>query len=551
MRRLSFIKRRVAKLATQTSSILGLAMIAMLWTGIALKYLDQSAGDYRDAVQNNYNLALLFEENVLRSVGEADKSLYYLRRQIEQQEGVLDYQRVVSSPDIISETIVQFAIIDAAGLMRASSAIAPGAPIDLSDREHFRFHRDSKKDELFVSRPVVGRASGKWSIQLARRIFAKDGSFGGVVVASLNPEHFMQSYQSVDLGPSGSISLIGLDGSVRAAGGAHGYGRYQLGQDVTGSRLLEEMRKQQSGTFVDTAADGSRIVTFRRIRGLPLAVSVSVTEAQVNREAFVDAIRHTTIGFLLTLIILAVGIRGSRDQLRLRLAKSKLLRSQRRALQKSEQLQLTLDNMSQGIILVTKDYRIPVINEQAVHLLDLPADFLRRAPTFNQLVKYQESSGEFSTEEIPAGVSALEHYTRRGSDGELPTYERTRPNGVVLEVRSTTLPDGGFVRTFTDITRRRQAQEAVVRLAAEDALTGLANRRLFREELEKCALRQQTKDDDADMQGFALLCLDLDWFKVVNDTLGHWIGDFAVASGSRASYGNRASGAPGGPPRRR
>ena len=58
-------------------------MIAMLWTGIALKFKDQAASNYRDAVLNTQNLALLFEENVLRTVGELDKVLYFMRRQVE------------------------------------------------------------------------------------------------------------------------------------------------------------------------------------------------------------------------------------------------------------------------------------------------------------------------------------------------------------------------------------------------------------------------------------------------------------------------------------
>ena len=63
--------------------------------------------------------------------------------------------------------------------------------------------------------------------------------------------------------------------------------------------------------------------------------------------------------------------------------------------------------------------------------------------------------------------------------GQFEMYERVRPNGTVLEVRSTRLEDGGFVRTFSDISVRRKAQAEANKLASEDSLTGLANRRIL------------------------------------------------------------------------
>ena len=484
MTSLSSLGRRVAKVASQTSFILGIAMIAMLWTGIALKFKDQAAGDYRDAVENNQNLALLFEENVLRSVGEVDNALLYLRHQVDQRRASTNLHTILMNSRIVSEVVNLFSITDERGILRASTATPKGPPpIDLSDREHVRFHMEGSKDLLFVGGPVTGRTSGQWLMPLTRRLMHPDGSFAGVLVASLSPMRFTQFYQSISLGPSGSISLIGLDGRVRSSGGPGGSGRLTLDQDITGTRLLREIQNGVTGTFVDPTPEGNRIVTFRRVRTLPLAIGVSITENQIYADAYRDALKHAIIGAVLSLIIFGVGVKGSRDQLRLRLAKAKLLHSQRLALQKSEHLGLTLDNMGQGIILVTRDYRIPVINQQAVRLLDLPEDFLRSSPSFIDLVRFQEARGEYASVPIPKGVSALEYFTQRDTIGGLRTYERTRPNGTVLEVRSTPLPDGGFIRTFTDVTRRHEAQEAVVRLASEDALTGLANRRAFVEAL--------------------------------------------------------------------
>ena len=109
------------------------------------------------------------------------------------------------------------------------------------------------------------------------------------------------------------------------------------------------------------------------------------------------------------------------------------------------------------------------------------------------------------------------------------------PNGTVIEVRSGHLPDGSFVQTFTDITKRCEAEAHVARLASEDPLTGLPNRRVFRATLDDVSRRQRSGPDQGlRSTDFAVLFLDLDRFKVVNDTLGHRIGDLLPAGGRRS-----------------
>ena len=139
----------------RSTAIFGVVIIAMLWGGICLKYVQDVRGDEREAERTNRNFAMVFEENVLRSIGEIDKSLLYLRRTIETRQDTTDFHTIVNTADLLSEIIVQVAIIDAKGIMRASNAGPQPAPaIDLSDREHYRVHLNS------AGRPAVHQQAG-------------------------------------------------------------------------------------------------------------------------------------------------------------------------------------------------------------------------------------------------------------------------------------------------------------------------------------------------------------------------------------------------------
>lgn len=119
--------------------------------------------------------------------------------------------------------------------------------------------------------------------------------------------------------------------------------------------------------------------------------------------------------------------------------------------------EVALGTMDQGLLMIEADGRVPIINARAAELLELPPEIAQSRPLFSDLVKYQRDQGEFERadsdlrRDIDKGIIRAKRYN----------YERTRPDGTVLEVRTVPVAGGGVVRTFTDITTMRAAEAAV------------------------------------------------------------------------------------------
>jgi signal transduction histidine kinase len=130
-------------------------------------------------------------------------------------------------------------------------------------------------------------------------------------------------------------------------------------------------------------------------------------------------------------------------------------------------LQITLDNTDQGIIKVDHDLRVVMSNRRAAEFLNIPPEFLAACPVFPDIVSLQRSRGEF--DELSDDPDLYLAYGGGGDDDEFGggvweqplTFKRRRPDGRIIEVRTNPLPEGGFVRTFTDVTVEARSAEEI------------------------------------------------------------------------------------------
>ncbi len=176
-----------------------------------------------------------------------------------------------------------------------------------------------------------------------------------------------------------------------------------------------------------------------------------------------------------------------------------------------------LDKLRQGLCVFDGQRRLLLFNRRYAEMYDLRPEDLWIGMTLEQVADLRYAAG--TGPDMPKAEYLAWRDLIQVSDRIVETVVTLR-NGDMHEIHHEPTADGGYVATFDDITERRRVERRIQHMAHHDALTGLSNRVLFAEQLAGMVDRL---GDTAEV--VAVLCLDLDRFKEVNDTLGHPVGD--------------------------
>jgi signal transduction histidine kinase len=336
-------------------------LLGLTWWHVFALTQDSRAKELATAERDLANLTRVSQEHALRTFRATDQVIRFIESRYLEIGDKLNLRDLTAKGVIDAEIFPQVGIIDAQGIYIMANLPVTGK-LDLSDREHFKVHVTADTGELFISKPVLGRASGKWSIQLTRRINGPGGAFAGVVVVSIAVDYFTRFYGELELGSQGMVSLYGLDGIARVRKvGQH----EQFGTNAASSPMFAKIAQGQlEGSYTNrSVVDGvERLYHYRKIPGYQLVV-VDGLDTQYLLSNHENAKKALWLqAAMVSLLILALALALTRYLRQLRREIGIRQRAQREVEERNEQLHAIFELSPDGFVSFDAQRRVKYVS---------------------------------------------------------------------------------------------------------------------------------------------------------------------------------------------
>jgi diguanylate cyclase (GGDEF)-like protein len=444
------------------ASFAGLILIAASWFVVTFVSSIEREKAIEGAVKQSDSMVRLFELSTVDIFDRFDRTLLLLRKSYEDDPTHFDLLGWAGRTALVGDDTHQISLIGPDGFMIKSTTNYRGPPLYLGDRDHFRKQQALEEDNLVISEPVLGRVTGKWSLQFSRRLKKADGSFGGVIVLSIDPNFIERFYRTVDLGGDGSIVLRNLDSVILAAQGLSGN---LIGRKVTQPALVEALVRSPSGHYWGGGAvDGTnRLVAYRTSAKFPLTFAVGLSERNILSEYVGHRTAYRVVASIVTLVVLIGMTFTTRYQVKLNRSQQNLKKLNEEISKQNVWFDAALTNMSNGLSMFDADGKLMVWNERYVELYGMPRELIRQGTSVQAILDHRRQAGNL---DIDAAVY-IERFRQGLIEKGKSTTTTQLKDGRIISVVNTAIAGGGWVGIHEDVTAERSQERLVAEKAAE------------------------------------------------------------------------------------